>query len=120
MKGNSLIYTTTALIRKSSFDLIGGFDIKLKKGIDSDFYRRLIVNHGLDVYFLKDITTNTNEYGDDRITSDFSKAKLKYLIFANLYIIKKHWFSFIINPKAFVFRIKNIIKYLIKLTKNDI
>jgi glycosyltransferase involved in cell wall biosynthesis len=88
--GNSFIYNSTVVARKSVMNEIGGFDEKLPRGIDSDFFRTLIVIKKYKVYFLPDITTNVHEYGDDRITSLKTITSMKKDITSNEYCLNKY------------------------------
>ena len=36
-------YSPTVVVRASIFSFIGAFDVNLRKGVDSDFYRRYML-----------------------------------------------------------------------------
>ena len=96
---------------------VSGFDVKLPRGIDSDFYRMCIVKKGYDVYIMNDITTAVHEYGDDRITPQNNIKSMLKTIYANLYLLKKYYFYFMIYPKALFKRVKTIVLAFLRLCK---
>lgn len=49
LKRNGVIYSPTVLTKKAILEKVGGFDIRLKRGVDSDFYRTCILKHNYDV-----------------------------------------------------------------------
>ena len=113
--GNSMIYSPTVMTKKSIMKEIGGFDERLPRGVDSDYYRTCIVKYGYDVHFMEDITTNIYEYGNDRMTNQFSIKSNNDIITANFYLIKKYVFFYCIYPLAFFKRMKNIMIAMVKL-----
>ena len=68
LAGNGLIYSPTVMIRKDLLIDLKGFDEKLPRGVDSDLYRRLIINLDKIIHFDPNITTVIREFGSDRMT----------------------------------------------------
>ena len=114
LKGNGLIYTSTALIRKCVLSELGGFDEKMLKGVDSEFYRRCIVKYGYGVHFMSDVTTAVHEYGADRMTTDESRRKLAGAINSNLHVIKIYFSHLLLHPDALVVRVRRLVKTIFK------
>lgn len=112
---NGIIYTPTVMTKKIIIEKVGGFDVNLSRGVDSDFYRMCIVRFGYDVYFMIDVTTGVHEYGDDRITPQKSKASLIKTRDANAYLVKKYLKYYFLHPKPFLVRMKNILKTQIQI-----
>ena len=83
LSGNSVIYNSTVLVLKSIMDKLGGFDEDLPRGIDSDFFRRLILIEKKRVFFMDDVTANIYECGADRMTNVVTTKSLKKNILAN-------------------------------------
>jgi glycosyltransferase involved in cell wall biosynthesis len=101
---NGIIYNSTVFTKKAILEEIGGFDTRLRRGVDSDFYRMCIVKLNYDVYFMEDITVAVHEYGSDRITPKLSNtAKIKALK-NNIYVFNKFKFYLIKYPHAFAKR----------------
>ena len=113
--GNSLIYTSTALFPSSLVKSLNGFDEKMPKGIDSDLYRRIIINKRKKVIILADITVAVHEYGSDRITNSKTKKQKRDNIIAHTLVLLKFWYIFVINPRALVYRLYCITKNLLRL-----
>ena len=63
-----IIHNSTALVRSDIAKISGGFDIFVKRGIDSEFFRRLIVKLKYNVHFMSDITCKYNEGSPGRLT----------------------------------------------------
>jgi glycosyltransferase involved in cell wall biosynthesis len=117
LKGNGIIHNSTVMTKKEILDKVGGFDEKLKRGIDSDFYRSCIVKYKYKVLILNEITTNYYVHSSDRITLINNTEKLREVIKANKYLAKKYFKNYMLHPKALIHRIKKILKYYIQLIK---
>lgn len=77
LKTNGIIYSPTVLTKKAILEEVGGFDDRMPRGVDSDFYRTCILKYGYKVHFMKDLTTAIHEYGNDRMTPKKSCSALK-------------------------------------------
>lgn len=107
---NGIIYSPTVMTKREILLKVGGFDVHLERGVDSDFYRTCILKFGYNVYFMSDVTTAVHEYGDDRMTPQKSVVALKKTASANLYLIRKYLRFYLRSPKALIIRIKNILR----------
>jgi glycosyltransferase involved in cell wall biosynthesis len=116
-RGNGFIYTPTVMTTKDILLQVGGFDPKLARGIDSDFYRMCIVKHHYDVHFMPEITTNVHEYGTDRITSLTTRVALEKHLDGNLYALKKFKYQYLKRPRPLAARLRNIISAYIKMRR---
>ena len=103
------------MIKKEIVDQIGKFDIHLKRGIDSDFYRRLILKSKYKIHFMPDVTINYYEMGTDRITLLISKKAILNHIHSNVYCLKKYFRYFLRYPSTLIYRILRITKAIYKL-----
>lgn len=117
LKGNGLIYGQTVLTKKTVVERVGGFDLKLKRGIDSDFYRNCIVRFGYDVYVMDDITAAIHEYGTDRITPQESMEAILEATTTHAYFIRKYFKDYLINPASLYWRIRKMGAGIIKLIR---
>ena len=88
LSGNDCIYGSAALIRRKAFIKAGKFDPFLKKGTDSDVFRRIVIN-GYNVYFIKDITIEYSELEKIRM-SNFTQTNITRNIEAHLYKLEKY------------------------------
>ncbi len=107
---NGIIYSPTVMTKRDIMLKVGGFDVNLQRGVDSDFYRSCILKFRYSVYFMSDITTAVHEYGEDRMTPQKSKQALHKITKANLYLIRKYFKFYLRSPRALIVRIKNILK----------
>ena len=90
LKGNSYIYNSTVITKRDIMICVGGFDVNLPRGVDSDFYRRCIINLGCSAHFMQEVTTGVHEYGEDRMTptdSSFVNKDLRVHSLSNLFIV---------------------------------
>jgi glycosyltransferase involved in cell wall biosynthesis len=67
LKRNGIFYSPTVMFKPWVFEEIGRFDTRLPRGVDSDIYRRLIIN-GYEPIFMSDVTTTVYTNIDIRIT----------------------------------------------------
>lgn len=107
LAGNRDIYSPTVMTKKIILETVGGFDEMIPRGIDSEFYRTCIVRFGFDVFYMKEITTAIHEYGNNRMTTSQDRDKI---IRVNIYLLKKYFFYYLISPKSFLIRVRNILK----------
>ncbi|MEO0331699.1 MAG: glycosyltransferase, partial [Bacteroidota bacterium] len=56
LKGNGVIHNSTVMTRRNIMTKVGGFDTKMPRGIDSEFFRTVVVKYGYKVHFMSDIT----------------------------------------------------------------
>jgi glycosyltransferase involved in cell wall biosynthesis len=115
---NGIIYSPTVMTQRKIMEEVGGFDVKLSRGIDSDFYRQCIIRYGYDVYFMPEITTRIHEYGEDRMTPSITLKDNTQIIKANIYLIYKYFDQYLLYPKSLIERIKKILKPIILTLKN--
>ncbi len=120
MRGNGFIYSPTVMTRRSVAKKVGGFDEKLGRGIDSEYYRTCIMKNGYNVFFMKDITANIHEYGADRITIVVDNKDLVKIIWANLYLIYKYLPYIFSEPKSFYTRFKQVFFAMRAIYKNKV
>ena len=119
LKTNGIIHTSTVMTKKSIVEKVGGFDIRIPRGVDSDFYRNCIVKYGYDVYFMEDITANYYEYGSDRMSQTNSVKSIEDDILSNSICLSKYKTYFRKYPKERFCRKINIMKKYLKLFKME-
>ena len=115
LRQNGVLYPSTVLIRKKCIELVGGFDTRFSRGIDSDVYRNLILNHNFDYEIFKNKTVLYTHLGIDSITIQKSKNSLIKIRDANAYLVKKYMKYYFIYPEAFLIRLKNILITQLKI-----
>jgi len=112
--GNSIIFNSTVMTKRSIMIEVGGFDTELPVGIDADFFRNCIVKYGYDVHFMDAITTGVHEYGH-RMTPIYNLSSLKKNISGIEMRLNKYSESFKLNSDAKRYRKKDLFKKHIKL-----
>ena len=98
-------------------NVVGGFDLNVCRGIDSEFFRRMIVIFNYNVFFMEDITTQYYETSNNRLTmTENCKGFLKHIIsqFVNL---RKYFKHFLKRPSLLIVRIYIIIMLIFRYIK---
>lgn len=114
LAGGGIICGSTPLIRRSAWLAIDGFDESMRRGTDSDLFRRIILK-GFEGSIIKKATTVVDVgHGELRMTPQKSLSSVRLSIKMEVYILKKYWKSFLFHPTAAVKRLIKIIKLLIK------
>ena len=107
--GNGLIYSPTVVVRASIFSLIGAFDVNLRKGVDSDFYRRYILKTSFNIHFLADVTTSINvNHSRVRMTRAKSLNWLIKSFHSTFYAFQKYPLYFLSSPLSITIRLLQI------------
>ncbi len=88
-----LIHNSTAMVLRHIMLEVNGFDESLPRGVDSEFFRRLIVKYKYKVYFMKEITCKYYEDSPNRMTST-SISGIKKNIESNFITLKKYQENF--------------------------
>ncbi len=116
LKGG-LIHNSTAMTKRSIMIEAGGFDLNVTRGVDSEFFRRLIVMYHYNVIFMEDITTQYDEGSTNRMTSIENCDGFYKHIISQWVNIKKYFKFFIKKPSILLIRVIIIIKLFIKYLK---
>jgi len=111
---NSLIYSPTVLIRKSIFDLVGDFDEKVKQGVDSSLYRKIIIKFSKNIKLLNEPTTTIRIHDGERMTVSKSLNTLFNSMHSHYYILKNYKNLFLIYPIQLCIRLSRLLKAFIK------
>lgn len=112
LKGNGVIHNSTVMTKRSIMERVRGFDTKMPRGIDSEFFRTVVVKHGYRVHFMADITAAYHEHGHARMTTNKSNAAAKTWQ-ANVHVITKHLGSFLLHPEALIHRVLSRFKKIV-------
>lgn len=112
LKGNGVIHNSTVMTKRDTMIKAGGFDTKMPRGIDSEFFRTVVVKHGYKVHFMPDITVAYHEHGEARMTTNKKNAAAKTWK-ANVHVIQKHLGSFLLHPEALLYRILSRFKKIV-------
>ena len=112
LKGNGVIHNSTVMTRRNIMTKVGGFDTKMPRGIDSEFFRTVVVKYGYKVHFMPDITAAYHEHGEGRMTTNKKNAAAKTWK-ANTHVIRKHLGSFLLHPGALSYRILSRFKKIV-------
>ena len=98
LKGG-VIHNSTVLTKKTIIEKVGGFDQNVCRGIDSEFFRRLIVVHNYNVIFMKDITCKYYETSMNRLSNINNKHVCLDHMQSQIVNIKKYFFYLILHPQ---------------------
>ncbi|OGD02123.1 hypothetical protein A2576_00810 [Candidatus Amesbacteria bacterium RIFOXYD1_FULL_47_9] len=117
LAGNGVIYSPTVMTRRDIMLYVGGFDTRLPRGVDSEFYRTCIVKYGFKVLFLPECTTNIYLHLGLRLTPFSSVSALQKNIWANLYLLSKYRRYFFKYPLSALTRLKTISLCLLQIPR---
>ena len=113
LRGNGFIFNSTVMTTRQTLDLTKGFDEKMQRGVDSDFFRSAILKHQAIIDFIPEVTTVCSVEGQRMTTSKTLKDRCRILN-AHLRIIRKHRSDFIKHPGALVSRLTKLTAALLK------
>ena len=113
LKGG-LIHNSTVLTKKKIISDVGGFDVNVQRGIDSEFFRRVIVKHNYKVIFMKDITCRYYENSSNRMTATNNCSDLIAHAKSQIINIKKYFKYLIFRPTILLYRVKVMLIFLLK------
>ena len=112
-----LIHNSTVLTKRDIIIEVGGFDLNVCRGIDSEFFRRMIVIYNYNIFFMKDITSRYYETSNNRLTvSENCKGHLKHIISQRVNL-RKYFKYFLKRPSLLFIRIMLIIILLFRYIK---
>lgn len=115
LRGNGLIYNPTVMVRRRVFDDVGGFDERIRSGVDSDFFRRYVVEAKGRVKCLQDVTTAVYVNHASRMTSDRSFGAEINRLKSHVLVLRKHWRTFLLHPSALVARLLKMNTVVVRL-----
>lgn len=70
LTGNYFISSTTVLIPRTVWKDLNGMDESIPKGVDSDFFRRMIVWHNYEILMIPKVMANVYIDSNNRMTSN--------------------------------------------------
>jgi glycosyltransferase involved in cell wall biosynthesis len=107
---NGFIHTSTVILKKDALELCGGFDPKLKRGIDSDLYRILIHKYDFAICHIDEALVWYELNSANRITQKVDRyqrwCQLIHLAFKYKFLILSHPIEYI---RRQIISIKHII-----------
>jgi glycosyltransferase involved in cell wall biosynthesis len=109
LKRNGLFYSPSVLTTRAVLDQAGGFDVRLPRGVDSDFYRFCIVELGLRPEILGDLSVSVHAEGEGRMTEYATREALGKEIASHCWTLRKYWPVFVRNPAALAYRVRKIL-----------
>lgn len=99
LKRNGIIHNSTVLTKRDIMLEVGGFDTKMLRGVDFEFFREVVVRHKYDVYFMPNITTAYYIHGSERMTTN-RKVGIRKTLKLSLYIFFKHFWHYLAYPEG--------------------
>ncbi|WP_109832827.1 glycosyltransferase family 2 protein [Reichenbachiella versicolor] len=115
LRGNGIIYNSTVMMPKKCLDLVGGFSEKVRKGVDSEMFRRCILKHNMKISYLRDVTTAYSEVGDDRMTLLNDRSKIVNTIVSHSYNLINYFRFYLSYPQAAAHRMRIIAAMVYRL-----
>jgi len=100
LTGNYFLSSTTVLIPKKVWEDLEGMDLNIPRGVDSDFFRKLIVKHHYEVLTIPDVMANVYVDSPNRMTPHTTIAANEKSINAIQYTLEKFQNEFAEYPKA--------------------
>jgi len=88
--GNGVIFSPTVMVKKELLIELGGFDEKLHKGVDADFFRRAIVWENKKFHIMPDFTTEVIISHQNRLTVSVTEERIRKSINTYNYLIQKN------------------------------
>ena len=114
LAGGGVICGSTPLILRKVWVDIGGFDENMKRGTDSELFRRIVLNE-YKAKILPEFTTVVDiSHNYNRMTPVQNIAAIKISLDANTYLLKKFKYEYLNQPMALFARISSILKLTIK------
>ena len=105
-----VIHNSTALVRGDVARKVNGFSVYVKRGIDSEFFRRLVIKWNYNVHFMSEITCKYYENSTVRLTKS---SKIHHLI-GHIWNLLSYFKFYILYPKCLVTRVIRIIKVIVQ------
>lgn len=116
LSGNGVIYSPTVMMSTDYIREVGGFDEKVVRGVDSDFYRTAILRHHAQVYVSDDFDVEIHESQSHRMSLRNDIEQCKRHLSASIYTLKKFRKEFIKHPGAMIARLYKIARLITKMT----
>ncbi|MFX0205932.1 MAG: glycosyltransferase family 2 protein [Candidatus Hodarchaeota archaeon] len=107
---NSIICGSTPLIPRHVLESVGGFDEKMKRGVDSDLFRRIIIK-GYDVVIIPEIMVNVYTDSPNRITPVNTFEENVKCLKSVQYVLEKFSNTFDKYPRAKAARYYQMARY---------
>jgi len=105
-----LICGSTPLMSRKAWQSAGGFDTRMKRGTDSDLFRRIVLS-GYDVGVLQTKSTVVDTFGNrPRMTTATGFSEAKKHISTNLYLLQKYFRWYVRYPTAMGSRLRTLAR----------
>ena len=115
--GGGVICGSTPLIKRSAWVSVGGFDENLKRGTDSDLFRRIILNN-YTARMLYEVTTVVDiEDNRPRMTPVNNLEALRHARENHVYTFRKYRRHFLLHPIATTKRLKKMFNIELKVIR---
>lgn len=111
LKRNGIIHNSTVLTKRDIMLEVGGFDAKMLRGVDSEFFRETVVTHKYDVHFMPDITAAYHVHGDVRMTTN--KEGIRKSLKVDFHVISKHFWYYMAHPAGLAGRLRYSVRKIL-------
>lgn len=120
LAGGGVICGSTPLIPRKIWIDVGGFDERMKRGTDSELFRRIVLS-GYEANIFPEFTTLVDiSHNYNRMTPVQNIAAIKKSLDANVYLMKKFRYEYLKQPNALFVRSFTIIKLSLKYILNKL
>ena len=110
------IHNSTVLTKRSILNDLNGFNTEIPRGVDYEFFIRVIAKYNFKVFFMQDITCKYYENSPNRMTDKRNTIEaISTANFVQVFILKKYFKYYIKSPSALLNRLLVILKIKIKL-----
>ena len=100
LAGNPGMCSSTVLLRRSVWAELGGFDVNIRKGLDSEFFRRLVLWYPYTIQFIPDVMVNVHCDSSNRMTPEHNVDGLERAIQSIEYQLQKFATEFALYRSA--------------------
>ncbi len=116
LKRNGIIHNSTVLTKKSIMEEVGGFDTKMLRGVDFEFFREVVVTYQYDVHFMPDITVAYHVHTETRMTTNRKVGTMKTLQ-VSTHVFFKHFRHYVAHPASLAGHMRNTFSRILSFYK---
>jgi glycosyltransferase involved in cell wall biosynthesis len=118
MTRNGVIHTSSVVFQRDFSKLVGAYDENLHRGVDSDLFRRMLINDQNAIGICTDTYIFYRVSSGDNITHRKGGREAWKILTLNLYVIFKYKAIFVRRPHLLIMRLLNTARTIKKCLKN--
>ena len=109
LQGGGIICGSTPLIRREAWQAVGGLDLRMPRGTDSDLFRGIVVAGYGAAVLREDTTTVDVGHGKKRMTTAGGFREARRTAYAHGYLLWKYRGQSIRHPRAMFVRLRSLV-----------